>query len=98
MSNNHHTKQIIAGGRRLMTFTCLFAAILLAGCNKFLDVPPKDQVPQSVLFSDEQGFKEALTGVYIALDKPAAGGFFGLYTSNLSMGMVSTMAYDYDNA
>jgi starch-binding outer membrane protein, SusD/RagB family len=70
----------------------------LSGCKKFLDVPPKNKVPQAVLFNDEQGFKDAMTGVYLALDKPKNGGAYGLYTTDLSMGMLSTMAYNYDNA
>ena len=72
--------------------------LLIAGCKKFLDVPPKDKVPQSALFSDQQGFKDALIGVYLGMDKPANGGVYGLYTTDLSMGMLSTMAYHYDNA
>jgi hypothetical protein len=70
----------------------------LTGCQKFLDLPPKDKVPQSVLFKDEQGFKDAMMGVYLALDKPQYGGSYGLYTTDLSMGMLSTLAYNYDNA
>jgi hypothetical protein len=69
------------------------------GCKKFLDVQPKDRVPQSILFNDEQGFKDAMIGVYMALDKPpSGGGANGLYTTDLSMGMLSAMAYNYDNA
>jgi starch-binding outer membrane protein, SusD/RagB family len=74
------------------------AAIFMTGCKKFLDVPPKEKVPQATLFSDEQGFKEALIGVYLAMDKPTNGATNALYTHNLSMGMLSTLAYDYDNA
>src|SRR6185436_7494543 len=72
--------------------------LFLSGCKKFLDVPPKDQVPQSTLFKDEQGFKDALIGVYLGMDKPTNGHNYGLYTTNLSMGMLTTMAYQYDNA
>jgi hypothetical protein len=32
------------------------------------------------------------------MDKPKNGHNYGLYTTNLSMGMLSTMAYHYDNA
>jgi hypothetical protein len=70
--------------------------LFISGCNKFLDVPPKDQVPQSTLFKDEQGFKDALIGVYLGMDKNSST--YGLYTTDLSMGMVSTLAYNYDNA
>src|SRR5258705_1118425 len=73
-------------------------ALLTTGCKKFLDYQPKDKVPQAVLFNDEQGFKDALTGIYLAMDKPQNGGTYGLYTNNLSMGMASTLAYDYNNA
>ncbi len=72
--------------------------LLMAGCKKILDVPPKDKVPQSTLFNDQQGFKDALIGVYLGMDKPTSGGTYGLYTTDLSMGMLSAMAYHYDNA
>ena len=65
--------------------------MFVSGCKKFLDVPPKDQVPQSTLFKDEQGFKDALIGVYLGMDKNR--GTYGLYTTDLSMGMMSTLAY-----
>ena len=89
--NRHIVKQIFAGVLMLML-------VVLSACNKFLDMPPKDRAPQSELFKDEQGFKDALVGVYLAMDKPQFKGFFGLYTNNLSMGMLSTLAYQYDNA
>ena len=74
-------------------------ALALTGCKKFLDVQPQDRVPQTTLFNDEQGFKDALTGVYLGMDKPTtASTTFGLYTNNLTMGMMSTLAFDYDNA
>jgi hypothetical protein len=76
----------------------MMVAVLMTGCKKFLDVPPKDKVPQAELLKDEQGFKDALIGVYLAMDRPQRGGVYGLYTANLSMGMLSAMAYHYDNA
>jgi hypothetical protein len=76
----------------------MMVAVFMTGCKKFLDVPPKDKVPQAELLKDEQGFKDALIGVYLAMDKPQRGGVYGLYTANLSMGMLSAMAYHYDNA
>ena len=80
---------------------CLLALITVTvgGCKKFLDVQPKDKVPQAVLFNDEQGFKDALTGVYLAMDsKPNPSTGAGLYTSDMTMGMMATLAWDYDNA
>ncbi len=78
---------------------CAFAlvAMLVTGCQKWLDVTPQDKVPQKVLFSTEQGFKDALIGVYLSMDKSTAGGSYGLYTNHLSMGLLGVLAYDYDN-
>jgi hypothetical protein len=103
--SNIHSKQnkkafsTIRHGALLTTCVVALAVMALTGCKKFLDVQPQDKVPQAILFNDEQGFKDALTGVYLGMDKPIGGGtFFGLYTSDLTMGMMSTLAYDYDNA
>ena len=75
----------------------IFAAFI-SGCKKFLDVKPENKVPQATLFKDEQGFKEAMNGVYLAMDKASSSTQFGLYTSDMTMGMMATLAYDYDNA
>lgn len=98
MNNNSISKKLFAG--KYFTACTFIAAvmILFTGCKKFLDVPPKDKVPQSVLLKDEQGFKDALIGVYLGMDKTNSGGNYGLYTTNLTMGMLSTLGYNYDNA
>ena len=49
----------------------IFAAFI-SGCKKFLDVKPENKVPQATLFKDEQGFKEAMNGVYLAVDKASS--------------------------
>jgi hypothetical protein len=86
----------------LLTRGCLmFGLVLLitaSGCKKFLNVPTVDKVPQQTLFSNEQGFIDALTGVYLGMDKPNNGGAQGLYTSDLTMGMASVLANNYTNA
>jgi len=96
MNHNRYNKTSLTSSHLVFMFA-LFA-VLISGCQKFLDVPPKDKVPQSTLFKDEQGFKDALIGVYLAMDKPTNGGNYGVYTTDLSMGMLSTMAWNYDNA
>lgn len=70
----------------------------LTGCSKALDLPPRDKFPQETLFNDEQGFIDALTGVYLGMDKPNGGLTQGLYTNNLTVGMLSIMANNYPNA
>ena len=86
---------------RVQLATCVVALALMAltGCKKFLDVQPQDKIDQPTLFNDEQGFKDALIGVYLGMDKATSSPTtFGLYSNNLTMGMMSTLAYDYDNA
>jgi hypothetical protein len=101
MNNSNHTLFATKGNcfPKLMLVTVSAVIMLLtSGCKKFLDVPPKDKVPQATLFQDEQGFKDGLIGIYLGMDKPMNGANYGLYTTNLSMGMMSTLAYQYDNA
>ncbi len=61
-------------------------------------MPAKDKVPEMTLFSNEQGFKDAIVGVYLSMDLPNNAGNTGLYTNDLSMGLTSVLAYSYDNA
>ena len=98
MNSNRYHKLFTATTGFVSGLALIILTLLMAGCKKFLDVPPKDKIPQSKLFADELGFKEALTGVYLGMDKPTSGGNYGLYTTDLSMGMLSTLAFHYDNA
>ncbi|WP_316817129.1 RagB/SusD family nutrient uptake outer membrane protein [Pedobacter nyackensis] len=52
----------------------LLIALTGTSCQKFLDVKPRTEMPQDVLFSTESGFKDALTGVYIQLKSDAGYG------------------------
>lgn len=66
--------------------------VILAGfvsCKKWLDVKPKTQIESSVNFENEQGFKDALTGVYISMSQPAA------YGKELSYGFVEVLGKNY---
>ncbi len=89
-------------GAAIGTRGCILAGLIgllaITGCKKFLNVPTVDKVPQTTLFNNEQGFIDALNGVYIGLDKPNNGGAQGLYTSDLSMGMLSVMGNNYTNS
>nr|WP_121272042.1 RagB/SusD family nutrient uptake outer membrane protein [Pedobacter schmidteae] len=77
---------------------CFVLLISLSGCKKFLEMPVKDKVPQDALFSNEEGFVDALTGVYLGMDKPSSVSVKGLYTSDLSVGLLSAMVNNYTNA
>lgn len=48
----------------LIAFIGIFG---FTSCKKFLNVVPKTELPQDELFKTEQGFKDALTGVYIQM-------------------------------
>lgn len=72
----------------------LLVAILLsaASCKKWLDVSPKTQIRESILLSDEQGFKDALIGVYTLM------GGISVYGTNLTMGVLDGMGQRYNSA
>ncbi len=51
--------------RLIYTFMAILG--LLSSCNDFLDVDPREQIKQDVLFLTEDGYKTALNGVYIMM-------------------------------
>lgn len=53
--------------------------IFMSSCNDWLDVAPINEIRESELYATEDGFKEALNGVYIKL------GQTGLYGQTVSM-------------
>ena len=67
----------------------LLLAIFFTSCNEWLDVSPKTEIKSSDNFSSEQGFKDALTGVYLLM----ADG--SLYGRELTFGMVDVLAQYY---
>ena len=67
----------------------LIAAMATSSCKKWLEVKPKTEVEASVAFRNEQGYKDALTGVY--LDMTANG----LYGKELTFGMMDVLAREY---
>lgn len=76
-----------------MNAICLLTALIAittTGCKKWLDVSPKTEIRESILFSDEQGFKDAMIGIYTYL------GGTSTYGTNLTMGVVDGMAYRYN--
>lgn len=54
-------------------------ALSATSCNDWLDVTPRQQVKAEVLFQSEEGYKQALNGVYIKI------GDKGLYGRNATM-------------
>lgn len=69
----------------------LVAAMLATtGCKKWLDVSPKTEIREQIIFSDEQGFKDALIGTYTLM------GGTNTYGTNLTMGVLDGMAQRYN--
>ncbi|MDO4770442.1 RagB/SusD family nutrient uptake outer membrane protein [Porphyromonas sp.] len=69
----------------------ILVALCVSSCSDWLDVEPKTNVREERLFSDEQGFKEALTGAYILTSKPP------LYGKELTYGFIDQLAQRYVN-
>ena len=63
--------------------------LFASSCKKFLDVQPESDVTKEQLFSTEEGFKEALNGVYT---RCAEG---NLYGGNLTFSNLDIMVQNY---
>lgn len=68
----------------------LLAVFSFTACKKWIDAPAPMQVDQDKLFSNEQGFTDALNAVYLQM------GSRNLYGRDLSFGLVSVMGRSYD--
>lgn len=64
--------------------------VSLNSCTKWLDVQPKTNISEHVLFEDEQGFKDALTGVYVKMASSS------LYAREFTMATMDVFAQQYD--
>lgn len=60
-----------------------------ASCKKWLDVKPKSQIESGVNFQDEQGFRDALTGVYVNMSSAK------LYGQEMSFGFMDVLGLQY---
>ncbi len=69
----------------------LLSAFVLASCESWLDASPTAQIKESNQFSNEQGFRDALYGVYTQATSPA------LYGDRMTMGMLTAMTYSYSS-
>ena len=68
----------------------IICVALLTSCKKFLDVQPESSVTKEQLFSTEEGFKEALNGVYTYCSS------LDLYGGNLSFSNLDILAQNYE--
>jgi starch-binding outer membrane protein, SusD/RagB family len=70
-------------------FYLIVGLLLATSCNKFLDLKPQSQIDMEDLFTTEQGFKEALNGVYTICASQS------LYGGNLTFGNLDIIAQNY---
>lgn len=52
---------------KINTLAYIFAGLLLASCNSWLDIEPKMQVDRDEIYSSEDGYKDVLSGCYAML-------------------------------
>lgn len=69
---------------------CLILLLGLVSCENWLDVQPKTKVKSDDLLKTEQGFKDALIGVYTLMKAE------DLYARELSFGFIDAVAGQYD--
>lgn len=75
--------------KRILYSILVAGTVVFSSCSDWLDVEPKTNVEETDLFKNEQGFKEALTGVYIGMSGNA------LYGRNLTYGFMDFLAQRY---
>lgn len=80
--------------RKSIIFCAVLGIITFSNssCNKFLEVNPKSSISDRELFSSQEGFDQALTGIYSIMNSRA------LYGDKLTMGFASALAYNYSTA
>lgn len=68
---------------------CLWLILLLGACKKWIDVKPNDRLTEDQLYSTQQGYLNALNGIYIELTNPA------IYGDKMTVSNLDIMAQYY---
>ncbi|TCC87266.1 RagB/SusD family nutrient uptake outer membrane protein [Pedobacter frigiditerrae] len=71
-------------------FYLIILAMITSSCKKFLDVQPESQIDKNQLFNSQDGFKEALNGVYTLCSSGS------LYGDHLTFGDLEVKAQNFD--
>jgi hypothetical protein len=76
--------------KRKKYYTVFLSLLLLtSACNEWLDVKPKSQIEEDVLYRREGGYKDVLYGAYTNMITPA------MYGCEMTFGMVDVLGYVY---
>jgi len=76
--------------KKEITGILLLTLVIAPGCKKFLDVRPRTIVEQSQLLNSENGFQDAMYGVYTVMSNTS------LYGDQLTMSFLDVLGQDYD--
>lgn len=69
---------------------CAGIVLQLTACNDWLDVKPRTEIESEENYETEQGYKDALTGIYLLMSSES------LYGKEMTFGMVDALAQYYD--
>jgi hypothetical protein len=72
-----------------MKYRIIILAFLAAACSDWLDVSPRIQIKESENFKNPQGFKDALTGIYLLMTEEKT------YGRELSFGLADVLGKQY---
>ena len=75
--------------KKIYTILLLGSCLIAASCSDWLNVAPSNQVNEDQLFSNGEGYRSALNGVYLSL------GTSSMYGSVLSWGFMDAIAQYY---
>ena len=74
---------------QLLISVCLLS-LGVTSCSEWLDVKPKSQIKEKELFKTEQGFEDAMTGVYILMTDVR------LYGREMTFGFLESIGQQYE--
>ena len=77
-------------GFKIYFLAAALIIVSLTGCKKWLDTDTPLQVDENTVLSNEQGFKEALNGVYLQM------GGQSVYGRDMTFGLMSVLGRSYD--
>ncbi|TJZ63238.1 RagB/SusD family nutrient uptake outer membrane protein [Sphingobacterium olei] len=75
--------------KKAILYILLLSQTTLLSCSKWLDVQPESDIDRDILFTTEEGFKEALLGIYTRNAKT------DLYGKELTIGTTEVLAQNY---
>lgn len=91
--NLYRTKnlnQIIIMKNKLIYVALFLMAVTLGACSNWLDVAPKTEVPTHEMFSDEEGFHDALMACYVKMSSD------NIYGKELTIESIEHMAQNWN--